>query len=79
MKVRFKGTVEKIKKGCPVCGKRRIDSQFSLSKTYILPSGVAKTFRAGKIEEVSIEDAQFLSDFTYIDHNGTVQNVFEVL
>ena len=56
MKVRFKGVVEKGR-GCSCAGRT---SQFVRSKTFILPSGMVKRFRAGSVEEVSKPDGAFL-------------------
>ena len=79
MKIKFNGIIEKRSKGCPVCGKRTTDSQFQNTKMYILPSGATKTFRAGRIEEVSDEDGEFLLSYTYIDPRGNKKQVFERL
>ena len=77
MKIKFNGIIEKRSKGCPVCGKRTTDSQFQNTKTYILPSGKTKTFRAGRIEEVTDEDGDFLLSYSYIAPNGETKKVFE--
>lgn len=79
MKIRFNGIIEKRTKGCPVCGKRTTDSQFKTMKSYILPSGITKTFRAGRIEEVTETDADFLLSYKYTDPEGKVKPVFEVV
>lgn len=79
MKVVFNGIVEKARKGCGACGKRRTENQFLTWKTYILPSGITKTFRVGKAVEVSEKDANFLLLFTYTTSEGVEKNVFEVV
>lgn len=79
MKVVFKGIVEKRKSGCPVCGRRSGGTTLSTMKTYILPSGVTKTFRVGKPEEVTDRDGEFLLMYKYTDKDGIVKNVFEVV
>lgn len=79
MKIKFNGIIEKRSKGCPVCGKRTTDSQFTTMKSYILPSGITKTFRAGREEEVNEEDASFLLSYQYTDPDGKVKPVFEVV
>lgn len=79
MKIKFNGIIEKRSKGCPVCGKRMTDSQYVASKTYILPSGITRTFRVGKIEEVTDEDGEFLLSYRYKDPKGDVKHVFEVV
>lgn len=61
MKVIFKGTYEKERKGCPICsGRLASRTTFTSVKKYYLPSGQAKTFRAGKAEEVCDLDGEFL-------------------
>lgn len=70
MRIKFNGITEKRSKGCPVCGKSRAETTFKTTKTFILPSGVTKTFRTGKIEEVSPEDADFL-----LSYNGAFEVV----
>lgn len=79
MKIVFKGIVEKRRKGCPVCGRRGGSNTFATMKTYILPSGITKTFRVGKPEEVSDRDGEFLLMYKYTDKDGSVNNVFEVV
>ena len=77
MKIVFRGTIEKRRRGCPVCGRRSISNTYSAMKTYILPSGITKTFRAGKVEEVNDRDGEFLLMYKYTDTDGKVRNVFE--
>lgn len=78
MKIVFNGFFEKRSKGCPVCGKRITDNQFISMKSYILPSGITKTFRVGKPEEVNDEDANFLLSYKYKDAKGNVKQVFDI-
>ncbi len=77
MTIKFNGMTEKRKKGCSVCGRRHSESGFSVSKTYILPSGVTETFRAGRCVEVKDEDARFLLSYQY-EKDGQIHKVFEV-
>lgn len=79
MRIMFKGVVEKRRRGCHVCGKRAGSSSFTTMKTYILPSGITKTFRVGHAEEVSDKDGEFLLMYKYTDKDGQVQQVFEVV
>lgn len=79
MTIVFKGVIEKKAKGCPVCGRRSGSNTYTAMKTYILPSGITKTFRVGKPEEVNDRDGEFLLNYKYTDKDGTVKNVFEVV
>lgn len=80
MKIRFNGILLRTKEGCPVCGqKKTTDGSFKTLKTYILPSGVTKTFRAGRVEEVADMDGDFLLSYQYTDKEGNVKPVFEVV
>lgn len=79
MKIKFNGIIEKRTKGCPVCGKRTTDTQLKTMKSYILPSGITKTFRIGREEEVSETDASFLLSYKYTGSDGKVKPVFEVV
>lgn len=79
MKIKFNGIIEKRTKGCHVCGKSRSDSQFQASKSYYLPSGKYKTFRVGRIEEVTDSDGAFLLSYKYLSPKGEVKRVFEVV
>ena len=76
MTVVFKGIVEKGRKGCPVCGKRRSNYIYRSRRTYILPSGNSKTFRAGVPVEVSERDGDFLLGLTY-ESQGEIKHAFE--
>lgn len=65
MKLKFNGITERATKGCPVCGGgRKKDVAFRTTKTFILPSGITKTFRVGKVEEVSDIDGDFLLSYS---------------
>lgn len=79
MKIKYMGVIEKRSKGCGVCGKHHTDREFRTSKTYILPSGMTKTFFAGRVEEVSDSDGAFLLSYQYQTQNGEVKKVFEVV
>lgn len=76
MKIKFNGVIEKQSRGCSACGKARSETSFQNSRMYILPSGITKTFRAGRVEEVSDEDGAFLLTYTYTA-NGVTKKVFE--
>lgn len=79
MKIVFNGIMEKTVRGCSVCGSRRVsNNHFTMTKTYILPSGLSKTFHMGVEEEVSDTDGKFLLSYTYEDQNGTRRAFEEV-
>lgn len=64
MTVVFKGTYDRHKKGCKVCGAKSAGrASFVSVRTYYLPSGMAKTFRVGKPENVSERDGKFLLQY----------------
>ena len=73
MKLKFNGVIEERKSGCK-CAGRTSGSKLTTMKSYILPSGITKTFRIGHPEEVSAEDAEFL-----LSYNNEVRTVFEVV
>lgn len=75
MKIVFNGIIETHTSGCGVCGKRKSHNSFVTTKTYILPSGVSRTFRAGQVQEVSERDGRFLLSYSFKDENGT-RNAF---
>lgn len=79
MKIKFNGVYQKISKGCPVCGRRSHETNYLAIKTYILPSGRTKTFRMGRVEEVSDSDGNFLLSYQSTDKEGNVYPVFEVV
>lgn len=79
MKIRFTGVIEKRAKGCGKCGKYHADREFRTFKTYILPSGMTKTFFAGRVEEVTDIDGAFLLSFQYQTPEGEVKKVFEAV
>lgn len=77
MRLKYTGIIEKRSGGCPVCGKRRSESQLVSTKTYYLSSGRKISFRAGVPVEVTKEDGEELLSYTYTDPKGQVRNVFE--
>lgn len=79
MKVKFTGVIERRSGGCGACGKKRTDRVMKTSKTYILPSGITKTFIAGRVEEVSDIDGAFLLSYQYQTPEGETKKVFEVV
>jgi len=79
MKIKFNGIIEKRKGGCGACGRRRTESQFQVSKSYILPSGITKVFRTGQAVEVSDTDAAFLLQYKYRSPQGEIKQVFEAV
>lgn len=79
MKVKFTGTVERRKKGCPVCGRHRSEYAYRSRRTFILPSGMTKTFRVNDAVEVMDSDGEFLLTYTYTDAHGVVKHAFEVV
>ncbi len=77
MKVVFNGILEKTSGGCIPCGAKRASKMhMTAMKQYILPSGVMKTFRVGRTEEVSDKDGEFLLSYMYTDKNGEQKSVF---
>ena len=77
MKVVFNGVLEKKSGGCVPCGRKRASKQtMVMTKMFILPSGMTKTFYAGREEEVSDKDGEFLMSYTYTDKEGKTQTVF---
>ena len=79
MRIVFNGIMERTVRGCSACGSRRVsNNHFTMTKTYILPSGQTKTFHTGVIEEVSEMDGRFLLSYTYEDQNGTRKAFEEV-
>ncbi len=77
MKIVFNGIPEKKGRGgCGACGKRRTEDGFTTLKSYILPSGVTKIFRAGIPEDVTERDAEFLFLFKYVTSSGEEKQVF---
>lgn len=77
MKIKFNGTVGRRSGGCSACGHKSSGDGFLTTKTYILPSGITKTFRAGKCVEVKDIDAEFLLLYQY-EKDGKVYQTFEV-
>lgn len=79
MTLKFNGITEKKSRGCNCGGGgRKTEVAFRTTKTFILPSGITKTFRAGKTEEVSKEDGDFLLSYNYT-LNGVTKPSFEVV
>lgn len=77
MKIKFNGVLEKKADGCIPCGRKKVSERImAMKKSYILPSGITKTFYVGRTEEVSDEDGAFLMKYTYTDKNGKEQTVF---
>ena len=79
MRIVFNGIIEKSRKGCGACGRRRTENQFLMSKTYILPSGRSQTFRVGQAVEGSDRDGNFLLNYKYQTPEGEEKSVFEVV
>ena len=78
MRIKFNGIVGNAKGGCIPCGKKaKSGKSFQTTKLYILPSGREILFRAGKWEEVTESEAEYLMRTNYIDGNE-VKKVFEV-
>lgn len=77
MRLRFNGAQAQKRTGCPVCGGRKTVDGVTFSKSYILPSGQAKTFTTGRIYEVSDRDGRFLLSYVYKTKDGTVMPSFE--
>jgi len=77
MKLRFNGMISQKSGGCSVCGHKSKGLGIVTTKTFILPSGITKTFRVGKCEEVKEKDAEFLLSYQY-EKDGQIQKVFEV-
>ena len=79
MKVIFNGILEKKKRGgCNCSGKSKSTLRMLTSKTFILPSGVTRTFHAGQETEVEEEDGRFLLEYQYTE-NGEKKPVFTVV
>lgn len=77
MKVRFNGMYQNVKKGCVPCGHRVIGKRtFIISRTFILPSGIEKSFHIGQEYEVSEVDGNFLLSYSQIDSDGLRQSSF---
>lgn len=77
MKVVFNGIMEVRSGGCVPCGAKLASKKIMRnSKLYILPSGMTKTFRIGKVEEVSDSDGEFLMGYRYTDDDGIEKTVF---
>ena len=76
MTIKFKGAVKGKIKGCSACGTRRFSKTgYSLTGTYRLPSGMTKTFIAGRAVEVEDSDGSFLLNETDIRGNYVFEEV----
>lgn len=76
MTVVFNGIIEKSLKGCRACGQKKSTTQFVTRKSYILPSGITKTFFAKRKTEVSDLDGEWLLSLTYMQ-GGKEVHAFE--
>lgn len=75
MKIVFNGLLEKKSGGCN-CKKSASEYGYVRTRMFILPSGRTKTFRVGKVEEVSEQDGKFLLAYKPIDVNGARREIF---
>lgn len=78
MRLKFNGSMQKKSKGCPVCGNRVSEYKFTAARSFYLPSGSMKTFRAGQTYDVSETDGNFLLTYRYMA-NGKEKHAFEVV
>lgn len=78
MRLKFNGSMEKNSKGCPVCGGRHTEYRFTTTRSFYLPSGSMKTFRAGQTYDVTERDGEFLLTYRYMV-NGKEKHAFEVV
>lgn len=79
MKLKFNGYVEKISKGCRVCGKSNKSTlKFTRKKELFLPSGKHNTYVMGSVYTENKEDAEFLLELTYTQ-NGIIKKMFSVV
>ena len=76
MRIVFLGMLERKEGGC-AC-RRRSGSQQVTTRTFYLPSGKLKTFRAGRPEDVSESDGEFLLNQTYTSPTGEQVHAFKV-
>ena len=77
MKIRFNGMITKKSHGCAPCGHRVTSkSTLLLRKSFILPSGITKTFRVGEEYEVADIDGNFLLSYSQIGKDGVRQDAF---
>lgn len=60
MILKFKGINGTERKGCSACGRKVTKTKIKTMETFYLLSGGHKTFRIGKVEEVSDRDGEFL-------------------
>lgn len=77
MRVRFNGLYQTVKTGCAPCGhKVKSGKRFMAQRSFILPSGMDRTFRLGQEYEVSEADGNFLLSYSQVDKDGLRQDAF---
>lgn len=79
MRVRFNGMfVTKSRKsgGCACHGSAIGGRVFITHKTFILPSGVTRSFSVGEEYDVSDVDGNFLLSYSQVDKDGVRQESF---
>lgn len=80
MRVRFNGMfVNKTKKsggGCGCHGTSASGRVFLMHKTFVMPSGITKTFNVNEEYEVSDLDGNFLLSYSQVDKDGVRQDSF---
>lgn len=77
MLVRFNGMYQNVKSGCVPCGHKVVGKRtFMISRTFILPSGITKSFHIGEEYEVSDLDGNFLLSYSQVDKDGLRQDSF---
>ena len=79
MRVRFNGMfVNKSRSGggCKCHGSTIGGRAFLAHKTFILPSGLTRTFRVGEEYDVSDLDGNFLLSYSQTDKDGVRQDAF---
>lgn len=77
MLVRFNGMYQNVKKGCVPCGHKVVGNRtFVMSRSFILPSGITKSFHIGEEYEVSDLDGNFLLSYSQVDKDGLRQDSF---
>lgn len=68
---------EERESGCKPCGQRTVGKHiFATSRSFILPSGITKTFHIGEETDVSKMDGEFLLSYSYVDENGLKRDIF---
>lgn len=77
MKVRFNGMYQNRKKGCVPCGHKVVGERvFLTSRSFILPSGITRSFHIGEEYSVSDLDGNFLLSYSQVDKDGLRQDSF---